>query len=149
MVIKVSDGDTLQVKTSEATKLKIRLYGIDAPETEKNNHKTGHISKSGQPYGEEAYKALESKVLGKKVRVVIIDIDRYKRMVGIVYLESRNINIEMIREGWSWAYREYLDRPYASQYLDAEKEARNKRLGLWKQGNPQPPWEFRKLMRIR
>jgi len=149
MVIKVSDGDTLQVKTSEATKLKIRLYGIDAPETEKINHRTGHISKSGQPYGEEAYKALESKVLGKKVRVVIIDTDKYKRMVGIVYLENRNINIEMIWEGWARAYREYLDRPYASQYLDAEKEARNKRLGLWKQGNPQPPWEFRKLMRIR
>ena len=87
--------------------------------------------------------------MGKKVRVVIIDTDKYKRMVGIVYLESRNINLEMIWEGWAWAYREYLDRPYASQYLDAEKEARNKRLGLWRQGNPQPPWEFRKLMRIR
>jgi endonuclease YncB( thermonuclease family) len=41
----------------------VRLYGIDAPETEKYSHKTGRISKSGQPYGEEAYKALESKIL--------------------------------------------------------------------------------------
>ena len=70
-------------------------------------------------------------------------------MVGIVYLNSRNINLEMVQEGLAWAYREYLQRPYASEYLDAEKEARAKRLGLWQQFNPQPPWEFRKLMRIR
>ena len=76
-----------------------------------------------------------------------IDIDRYKRMVGMVYLDSRNINLEMVKEGLAWAYKEYLQRPYASEYLDAEKEARSKSLGLWQQVNPQPPWEFRKLMR--
>ena len=68
-------------------------------------------------------------------------------MVGIVYLDSRNINVEMVKEGYAWAYKEYLKSPYASEFLDAEKEARDKRLGLWKQANPQPPWEFRKLMR--
>jgi len=149
IVIKVSDGDTLQVRTSEETKLKVRLYGIDAPETEKSNRRTGKVSKPGQPFGEEAYKALQSKVVGKKVRVDIIAVDRYKREVGIVYLESRNINLQMVKEGWAWAYTQYLDRPYASEYLDTEKEARTKRLGLWQQRNPQPPWEFRKLMRTR
>ena len=149
IVIKVSDGDTLQVRTSEETKLKVRLYGIDAPETEKSNRRTGKVSKPGQPFGEEAYKALQSKVVGKKVRVDIIAVDRYKREVGIVYLESRNINLQMVKEGWAWAYTQYLDRPYASEYLDTEKEARTKRLGLWQQLNPQPPWEFRKLMRTR
>lgn len=63
----------------------------------------------------------------QKVRVDIMDIDRYKRMVGIVYLDSRNINVEMVKEGYAWAYREYLQRPYASEFLDAEKEARTKR----------------------
>ena len=149
IVTKVSDGDTLNLETTEGTKLKIRLYGIDTPETEKINRRTGLISKQGQPYGEEAYRALESKVLSKKVRVDIIDIDRYKRMVGIVSFGNRNINLEMVKEGWAWAYKEYLQRPYASEYLDAEKEARAKGLGLWQQRNPMPPWEFRKLMRIR
>ena len=147
--IKVADGDTFKLETAEGTKLKVRLYGIDAPETEKANKKTGKVSKPGQPYGNEAYRALESKILDKQVKVDIMAIDRYKRMVGIVYLDSRNVNLEMVKEGWAWAYREYLDRPYASEYLDAEKEARNNRLGLWKQGNPQPPWEFRKLLRGR
>ncbi len=145
----VSDGDTFKLGTLEGTKLRVRLYGIDAPEREKINLRTGMISKHGQPYGEEAFGALKSKISDKKVRVDIIDIDRYKRMVGIVNLNGRNINLEMVKEGWAWAYREYLERPYASEYLDAEKEARDKRLGLWQQYNPRPPWEFRKLMRIR
>ena len=87
--------------------------------------------------------------LSNGVKVDIIYIDRYKGMVGIIYLDKRDINLEMVRGGWAWAYREYLDRPYASAYLNAEKEARGKRSGLWIQANPQPPWEFRKLMRIR
>jgi endonuclease YncB( thermonuclease family) len=149
IVTQVSDGDTVKLETTEGTKLKIRLYGIDAPEMEKINHRTGTVSKPGQPYGEEAYKALELKMLDSKVRVDVMATDRYKRMVGIVYHNTRNINLEMVKEGWAWAYREYLDRPYASEYLDAEREARTKRLSLWQQPNPQPPWEFRKLMRSR
>jgi endonuclease YncB( thermonuclease family) len=149
IVTQVSDGDTVKLETTEGTKLKIRLYGIDAPEMEKINRRTGTVSKLGQPYGEEAYEALKSKMLDSKVKVDIIAIDRYKRMVGIVYLDNKNINLEMVKEGWAWAYREYLDRPYASEYLDAEREARNKRTSLWQQPNPQPPWEFRKLMRSR
>jgi micrococcal nuclease len=148
-VTKVSDGDTFRLETADGTRLRVRLYGIDAPETEKASRRTGLVSKPGQPFGEEAYRALESKIVGRKVRVDIMAIDRYKREVGIVYLDGRNINLEMVKEGWAWAYTQYLDRPYASEYLEAEKEARAKGLGLWRQPNPQPPWEFRKLMRLR
>jgi len=49
-VAKVSDGDTIQVTTKEQTKLRIRLYGIDAPETPKTDQRTGHVDKPGQPY---------------------------------------------------------------------------------------------------
>ena len=62
-------------------------------------------------------------------------------------LNNRNINREMVSEGWAWAYRQYLDRPHASEYIEAEEKARGKRLGLWAQTNPQPPWEFRKLQK--
>jgi micrococcal nuclease len=148
-VTQVTDGDTLKVETAEGTKLTIRLYGIDAPEVERISYRTGLISKQGQPYGKSSCEVLRAKVLRRKVKVDIIDIDRYKRMVGIVYLDKRDINLEMVIGGWAWAYREYLDRPYASVYLDAEKEARDKRLGLWHERNPYPPWEFRKMMRIR
>jgi endonuclease YncB( thermonuclease family) len=111
-VTKVSDGDTINVN-SDGTKLKVRLYGIDAPETEKVNRRTGYVSKPGQPYGEEACRALLEKVSGKKVKLDIMDIDRYRRMVSMVWFGNRNINKEMVAKGWAWAYRKYLDGPYA------------------------------------
>jgi micrococcal nuclease len=132
-VMSVSDGDTFKLETPEGTKVKVRLYGIDAPEKK-------------QPFGDASFDALKSKILGQKVTVDVVTTDRYKRTVGIVSLNGRCINTEMIREGWAWAYTEYLKRPYASEYINAEKEARDKGLGLWKQRNPQPPWEYRKIV---
>ena len=147
-VKKVADGDTITV-ISDGTKIKVRFYGIDAPETEKRNRKTGRVSKPGQPYGEEVFKTLEEKVYRQRVRLDIMDIDRYKRAVAVVWLGNRNINREMVREGWAWAYRQYLDRPHASEYIDAEEQARKEKRGLWQQYNPQPPWEFWRLLRKR
>jgi endonuclease YncB( thermonuclease family) len=147
VVKKVVDGDTVNVVINEGTKLKVRLYGIDAPETVKMNRRTGAVSKPGQSYGEEACRALEGKVYGKKAKLQIVDIDRYRRMVAILYLGDRDINREMVKEGYAWAYREYLHGPYASEYIDAENDARSKHLGLWQQANPLPPWEFRKRLR--
>lgn len=146
-VTKVSDGDTIQVTDNLGTKVKVRFYGIDAPETEKSNKKTGYVSKPGQPYGEEAYQALKQKVLRQNVRLDVMDIDRYGRTVSIVWLGSRNINKEMVSEGYAWAYRQYLDRPHASEYIGPEEMARKNRLGLWQQSNPQPPWDFRKSLK--
>jgi len=57
-VTKISDGDTIHITTPEQTKLKVRLYGIDAPETPKINRQNGHVHQSGQPYSEESWKAL-------------------------------------------------------------------------------------------
>lgn len=146
-VTKVSDGDTIHVTDKLGTKVKVRFYGIDAPETEKSNKKTGHVSKPGQPYGEEAYQALRNKIFRKKVKLDVMDIDKYHRTVCIVWLGNRDINKEMVAEGWAWAYRQYLDSPYESEYIGAEEQARKQRLGLWQQSNPQPPWEFRKQLK--
>jgi endonuclease YncB( thermonuclease family) len=101
----------------------------------------------GQPYGGEAEDALNGKIGGKSIRIDVVDVDKYKRLVSIVWFGSRNINEEMVAEGWSWAYRKYLSRPYASEFISAEAQARTKRIGLWKEYNPLPPWQFRKLQR--
>ena len=146
-VSRVSDGDTIQVLDRLGTKVKVRLYGIDAPEIERRDRKTGLVSKEGQPYGEEALDALKGKIGGQRVKTEVVDIDRYRRAVSVVWLGERNINKEMVREGFAWAYRQYLDRPHASKYIQAEEEARREGRGLWRQGNPQPPWEFRRTQK--
>ena len=150
MVEAITDGDTVRcaVKNSGGAIAKLRLYGIDAPEIEHSSKKTGKISKPGQPYGAEAAAALTNKIpVQTIVHVDVQAIDRYKRMVGLIKLGNRDINKEMVADGYAWAYRQYLDRPHASEYIKAEEQARSKRLGLWQQSNPQPPWEFRKLQK--
>ncbi len=139
-VVSVADGDTLTVAPEGAGRVKVRLYGIDAPEVR-------HKETPGQPFGQNARRALRALTLGRNVAVAIVDIDAHDRAVGVVYESGVDINLAMVREGWAWAYRRYLSAPYASEYLDAEREARAKHCGLWQQPNPSPPWEYRRRAR--
>ena len=111
-VTKVSDGDSIQITTPERTKLKIRLYGIDAPETQKISGRTGEVNKPGQPHGDESWRALQDKIMGKQVRVEIIELDKFRRSVSMVWLDDRNINLELLREGRAEAFVEYLPRQF-------------------------------------
>ena len=137
-VMKVSDGDTVVIRPGDGGLFyKCRLYGIDAPEIP---HEFG----PGQPYGEESAKALKKLILGQDVLIEIRDRDKYGREVCVIRKDGTDMNLEMIRKGMAWAYRKYLKPPYASEYIEAEKDAKDKGLGLWQQSNPEPPWEFRK-----
>lgn len=137
MVRQVYDGDTLLLVANPQGRLKVRLYGIDAPETAKPDT-------PGQPYGGMARRVLMYKLLGKAVVVEAREQDQYGRVVGVVRLGNRDINAEMMAEGLAWAYRQYLQGSYASEYLQLEERARRRRMGLWQQPNPQAPWEFRR-----
>lgn len=136
MVRAVYDGDTVLLTTREESRLKVRLYGIDAPETQKPD-------KPGQAYGAIARRTLMYKVMGRRVTAELVDIDKHKRAVAIIRYSGRDINREMVSEGMAWAYRQYLQGAYASEYIGAENLARSRRVGIWRESNPQPPWEFR------
>ncbi len=141
IVMRVLDGDTIHflpdkkiahLKMHKDNTVSIRFRGIDAPEKD-------------QPYGLESKENLKRMIENKRVVIDVKDIDRYGRIAGYVYFNNININLEQIKHGFAWAYTEYLDRPYVSEFYDAEKQARKNRFGLWKQLNPIPPWEWRKL----
>jgi micrococcal nuclease len=102
-----------------------------------------------EPYGDESWKALEAKIMGKVVRLDIIDIDQYKRMVGLIWIGDRNINQEMIREGYAEAYLEYLKEPYRAQFLQAERDAKAARRGIWGLSDYERPADFRKRLKVR
>lgn len=136
----VYDGDTILLVTPESGQFKTRLYGIDAPETAKPDQ-------PGQPFGEAAKRALRSKILGKKVSAEVVDVDLYQRTVAVIRYAGRDINREMVAEGMAWAYRQFLQGPYASEYLGAENLARSRRSGLWSDVNPRPPWDFRQALK--
>lgn len=137
VVVKVSDGDTIQIMTPEQTKLKVRLYGIDAPETSKPN-------RPGQPFGEESTEALKRKLFGKCVTIDLVDVDKYRRLVCVVFQDGRNINIEMVREGFAEAFIEYLKKPFQDEFLEAEYKAKAERRGIWSLPDYERPRNFRK-----
>lgn len=139
IVIRVGDGDTVTVAAASGEEVRVRLYGIDAPEIR-------HKDRPGQPHGRESRNALKEKVHRKAVRAEIVDVDTYGRLVGTLFLGRRNINAEMVAEGHAWAYRRFLEGPYASAFIDLERKARRERLGLWRDSNPTPPWEFKKRL---
>jgi endonuclease YncB( thermonuclease family) len=87
--------------------------------------------------------------MGKPVTLDIIDIDRYKRMVGVIWIGNRNINLEMVKEGYAEAYLEYLKEPYREHFIRAEKEARSARRGIWLLPEYERPNDFRKRFKVR
>ena len=94
----IIDGDTIHIREN-----KIRLHGIDAPEY----RQTCTIDKEIWNCGVESKIALENFILTKEVNCEIIDVDQYRRFVGICFLENQNINQYMVRNGWAIAYRYY------------------------------------------
>ncbi len=130
-VVKIADGDTLTILDGSSEQHRIRLAGIDAPE-------------KGQPFGTKAREALAGKVFGQPVRIEVIDVDRYHREVGRIYLGERFVNMEMVRDGFAWRYPQY-DRP--GEFTAAEADARATRRGLWVDPSPTPPWEWRAAKR--
>jgi uncharacterized endonuclease HI_1296 len=125
-VIKISDGDTITILTQQRKQVKVRLYGIDAPEKK-------------QPYGQKSRQFLASLIAGQVVEVEPKGKDRYKRTLGIIHYKGQDINAQMVLNGYAWAYVKY-----SKIYVDQEKLAREKKLGLWQSNDPTPPWEWRK-----
>lgn len=126
-VVGVSDGDTLKLLVGRQ-EYKVRLGQIDAPE-------------SDQAWGQRAKQSLSELAYRKSARVEVEDRDQYGRIVGAVWVDGRNVNLEQVRRGMAWVYRQYArDRAY----FVAEDEARGARRGLWDDARPTPPWEWRR-----
>ncbi|MFH1080761.1 MAG: thermonuclease family protein [Pseudomonadota bacterium] len=70
-------------------------------------------------------------------------------MVGMIWIGNGNINLEMVRAGYAEAYLEYLREPYRVQFVQAEKEARSARKGIWSLSGYERPKDFRKRLKVR
>jgi endonuclease YncB( thermonuclease family) len=132
-VIKVSDGDTITVLDSNNQKHKIRLKGIDAPESQ-------------QAYGDVSTQSLSELVYDKEVLVTWDKKDKYYRILGKVLVDGRDANYLQLKKGLAWYYKQYesdLNSQDRDAYLKAEEKAKQTNLGLWADLKSIPPWEFR------
>jgi len=126
---RVIDGDTLEIAGRH-----VRLEGIDAPET---GQACGRRFIGTWSCGTAATNALHGLVSGHQVSCESRGTDKYDRMLGICFVDGRDINAEMVREGFAWAFVKY-----SKTYVQQEAEARALHVGIW-QGESEPAWVYR------
>lgn len=128
----IHDGDTINITTHNNKKVKIRLYGIDAPELK-------------QPFGEQSQLCLEEMIKNQNISYIPRNknksTDKYGRTVAVIFKGNTNINLEMVKKGCAWNYMYYNRSLYT---IFAQITAKNKKAGLWADNNPQAPWDYRK-----
>lgn len=132
-VIGVLDGDTIEVLDASKTPHRIRLAGIDAPE-------------KAQPFGQRSKEHLSDLVFGRQVDVQAGKTDKYGRTVGKVVVKGIDANLEQVKAGFAWHYKQYASgQPVSDRalYASAEDTAHSSHLGLWHDNKPMPPWEWR------
>ena len=136
----IIDGDTIKINSN-----KIRLYGIDAPEFNqlcKKPYLTIFIFAFNKDYqcGKISTEKLKKKINGKLIKCKILDIDRYKRLIGECYKRNLNLNSWLVSNGYAVAYRKY-----SKKYISDEINAKNKKIGIW-QGKFEMPWDYRRKL---
>jgi endonuclease YncB( thermonuclease family)/methylphosphotriester-DNA--protein-cysteine methyltransferase len=137
-VVNVHDGDTITVLDKDNKKFHIRLQGIDAPELK-------------QARGAESQANLSRMVMGKQVSIVWTKVDKYRRTVGTIMLNGKDMNIEQVKAGMAWHFKKYADEQDPKDrvtYAKAEEDARAAKLGLWQDPNPTPPGDYRVEVKV-
>ena len=130
---RIIDGDTIDIEGQ-----RIRLHGIDAPET----FQTCIADDVSWPCGRHATAALVEFIDVSTVRCEGEDTDRYGRTIAVCYVRGADIEAWMVANGWAMAYRKY-----SLDYVDEETAAQDARVGLWR-GEFVPPWDWRKGERL-
>jgi micrococcal nuclease len=133
-VIRVDDGDTI-IAEGHDIEIKVRLAGIDAPE----------IPMWGS-YVARSKDYLAEMILNKSVEIKGHGVGPLNRVLGVIYLENKNINLEMVRAGLAVAYRGILLRGSDStSYIRAEAETRGAKRGMWSLEKEYAPKKWLKI----
>jgi endonuclease YncB( thermonuclease family) len=128
-VVSVIDGDTLDLHGT-----RIRLWGIDAPESRQLCRRDGEPWRCGQA----AALALSDRIGRRVVHCEVRDVDRWSRLIALCRLAGEDLSEWLVRSGLALAYRRY-----AKDYVASEELARRARAGIWV-GAFAPPWEYRR-----
>jgi endonuclease YncB( thermonuclease family) len=131
----VVDGDTLGIRDQ-----RIRLHGIDAPESSQLCTTAGD---KDWRCGQKAANALSEKIGQRNVRCVGTKRDRWKRLIAVCFVGDQDLNGLLVRRGWAVAYRKY-----SKDYVPQEERARRAKVGVWS-GEFVMPWDWRKSKRTK
>ncbi len=128
-VIAVSDGDTFTGRTGDNEEVRFRIQGIDAPEL-------------SQAFSRKSRNYLAGLIHGKRVCVKVQrEEDGFGRPVVYAFTpDNRDVGAEMIKAGMAWHFKKYDN---SDLYAKLEEEARERKVGLWRDPQPVAPWIYR------
>lgn len=133
-VVSISDGDTVIVAPAgdTTTPISVRLYGIDAPESDQDGGKSAT----------EALKVLLP--VDAMTEIIPFDTDKYGRIVALIIYQGHTINAQMLTQGHAWVYAQYCRARFCKEWRKLEKAAQQNNMGLWQDADAISPWEWRK-----
>ncbi len=132
-VVKVIDGDTIDVLNGDKITTRVRLNGIDAPERK-------------QAFSTKSKEHLSELIGEQPVRVFDLGLDQYGRTIGDVYSGDKPLNLEKVRDGMAWHFKRFSDDRILAK---AEIEAQAAKRGLWADPKPVAPWEWLAFEKIK
>ena len=127
-VVDIIDGDSFKIRTEQGL-TRVELYGIDAPEPD-------------QPWGAMSTYYLTDLIDGREVQIAKVDENEYGDIIGIVMIDGLAVNRLMLSQGYAWATR---GSSRDKMFIGLESMARDGGLGLWRQGTPTSPWDWREM----
>lgn len=131
----VIDGDTIVITFPSGDEARARLCGIDAPE-------------KNQKFGSDASTILKELLGRKHLSVEIMSVDRYDRLIVNVFVDDVLLNRQLVANGAAWVYPRYANGCWEPEEVQniffLQESARNQKIGLWREVNPDPPWEYRR-----
>jgi endonuclease YncB( thermonuclease family) len=132
--LSIADGDSFEARSADGKKIRIRLAGIDAPE-------------KSQPWANKSREKLREFLGRDEFEVRALKTDPYGRYVALVTAKGEDASLAMLDAGLAWHFERYdsdLTPALRKRYAEAAAAARAERAGLWRDDDPQPPWEFRR-----
>ncbi|MBF0169837.1 MAG: thermonuclease family protein [Nitrospinae bacterium] len=139
----VEDGDTLTIKDDRGKAIRVQLAYLDAPDLDVK-------SGEAQPLHAESKKKLEELTLGKALIVEKLEVDRFGRILGMVFLDKLNVNLEMLRLGLAEIYFPVRVHPerynayYITDFRQTEARAKERKVGIWGRPDYVSPYQFRR-----
>lgn len=140
LIVAVHDGDTATLRRGDGARIKLRFYGVDAPEL-------ASADWPAQAHASEAARFMQNLILDEQVSVRLTGDQTYGRLVGEIFVDGRSAPRELLRAGYGWWNERYAARDSDLERL--QQQARQARRGLWQAAAPEPPWTFRARYRRR
>jgi micrococcal nuclease len=145
-VLSVESATLIRVVPQDGAPFQVLLYGVEPPVSP--SPAMPDQGQHGQPYGQDAFTYVRDLLTGRQVQLESFGKDRRGRILAVVWLGDINVNLSLVKEGLAWVSPRVSNSRVRAELEVAERQAQKGKYGLWSLPNPEPPWVYRKRLRV-